>query len=47
MAPSKTYDLLKEDFDYFLITTVLLGLTVASFVVKHMSAKKTLKLAWK
>lgn len=47
VAPSKTYDLLKEDFDYFLISSVLLGLTVASFIVKQMSAKKTLKQAWK
>lgn len=47
VAPSKTYDLLKDDFDYFLITSVLIGLIVASFVVKQMSVKKALKQAWK
>lgn len=47
IAPSKTYDLLKDDFDYFLITSVLIGLIAASFIVKHMSAKKALKQAWK
>uniref|UniRef100_A0A6B2E753 ER membrane protein complex subunit 1 n=1 Tax=Phlebotomus kandelakii TaxID=1109342 RepID=A0A6B2E753_9DIPT len=47
VAPSKTFDLLKEDFDYFLISIVLLGLTVASYVVKHLSSRKAIKQAWK
>lgn len=47
VAPSKTYDLLKEDFDYLLITSVLVGLIAASIIVKQMSAKKALKQAWK
>lgn len=47
VAPSKSYDLLKDDFDYFLISSVLIGLIVASFVVKQMSVKKALKQAWK
>lgn len=47
VAPSKTFDLLKEDFDYFLITVVLIALTTASYVVKHLSSRKALKQAWK
>uniref|UniRef100_A0A1B0D303 ER membrane protein complex subunit 1 n=1 Tax=Phlebotomus papatasi TaxID=29031 RepID=A0A1B0D303_PHLPP len=47
VAPSKTFDLLKEDFDYFLISIVLLGLTVASYVVKHLASRKAIKQAWK
>ncbi|XP_055903168.1 ER membrane protein complex subunit 1 isoform X2 [Eupeodes corollae] len=47
VSPSKTFDLLKEDFDYFLITIVLIALTTSSLVVKHLSARKILKQAWK
>ncbi|GAB0095170.1 ER membrane protein complex subunit 1 [Sergentomyia squamirostris] len=47
VAPSKTFDLLKEDFDYFLISIVLLALTVASYVVKHLASRKAIKQAWK
>jgi hypothetical protein len=47
VSPSKTFDLLKEDFDYFLISIVLVGLVTASYVVKHLAAKKTIKQAWK
>ncbi|XP_071439248.1 ER membrane protein complex subunit 1 isoform X2 [Hetaerina americana] len=47
VAPSKTFDLLKEDFDHFLISAVLLGLTVASYLTRKLSARKALKQAWK
>jgi len=47
VAPSKTFDLLKEDFDHFLITAVLLGLTVTSYVTKKLASRKALKQAWK
>lgn len=47
VAPSKTFDLLKEDFDYFLISVVLIALTTSSYVVKHLSSRKALKQAWK
>lgn len=47
VAPSKTFDSLKDDFDYFLITIVLIGLTTASYVCKHLASKKALKQAWK
>ncbi|KAJ9575487.1 hypothetical protein L9F63_007645 [Diploptera punctata] len=47
VSPSKTFDLLKEDFDHFLITAVLLGLTVTSYITKKLSSRKALKQAWK
>lgn len=47
VSPSKTFDLLKEDFDYFMISIVLVGLTTATYVVKHLAAKKAIKAAWK
>lgn len=47
VAPSKTFDLLKEDFDYLMITTVLVLLTSVSYVVKHFASKKAIKQAWK
>lgn len=47
VAPSKTFDLLKEDFDYHLIGLVLFGLIAASFITKNLAARKTLKQAWK
>lgn len=47
VAPSKTFDMLKEDFDYLLITAVLIGLTVAAFMTKRLAARKALKQAWK
>lgn len=47
VAPSRTFDLLKEDFDYFLITVVLLVLIIASYITKHLASKKIIKQAWK
>ncbi|XP_037025633.1 ER membrane protein complex subunit 1 isoform X2 [Bradysia coprophila] len=47
IAPSKSFDLLKEDFDYILITVVLAALTISSCVAKHLSSRKTIKQAWK
>ncbi|XP_063227505.1 ER membrane protein complex subunit 1 isoform X2 [Bacillus rossius redtenbacheri] len=47
VAPSKTFDLLKEDFDYYLITVVLSALLIASYVTKKLASKKALKQAWK
>ncbi|XP_045768003.1 ER membrane protein complex subunit 1 isoform X1 [Maniola jurtina] len=47
VAPSKTFDLLKDDFDYFLITVVLAALIVATYSTKYFASRKMLKLAWK
>lgn len=47
VTPSKTFDLLKEDFDHWLIVVVLIGLLVASYVSKRLASRKALKQAWK
>lgn len=47
VTPSKTFDLLKEDFDHWLIAVVLIGLTLASYITKQLAARKALKQAWK
>ncbi|VVC89101.1 unnamed protein product [Leptidea sinapis] len=47
VAPSKTFDLLKEDFDYNLITIVLVALIVATYSTKYFASRKMLKMAWK
>lgn len=47
VAPSKTFDVLKEDFDHKLIILVLTGLIVASYVTKTLASRKALKQAWK
>lgn len=47
VAPSKTFDLLKDDFDYYLITIVLGALIVATYSTKYFASRKMLKLAWK
>ncbi|KOB77645.1 Uncharacterized protein OBRU01_03726, partial [Operophtera brumata] len=46
VAPSKTFDLLKDDFDYYLITVVLAALVVATYSTKYFAARKMLKMAW-
>lgn len=47
VAPSKTFDLLKEDFDHLMIILVLSGLIVASYVTKYLASKKALRQLWK
>ncbi|CAH0583257.1 unnamed protein product [Chrysodeixis includens] len=47
VAPSKTFDLLKDDFDYYLITIVLAALILATYSTKYFASRKILKMAWK
>lgn len=47
VAPSKTFDVLKEDFDHRLIVLVLSGLIIASYVTKKLASRKALRQAWK
>ena len=47
VTPSKTFDILKEDFEYWLIVVVLLLLLLFSYLSKVLSARKTLNNAWK
>lgn len=47
VTPSKTFDILKDDFDHVLITGVLIFLVVASYVSKLLAQRKALHAAWK
>lgn len=47
VTPSKTFDILKDDFDHLLITAVLVFLAVASYVSKLLAQRKALHAAWK
>ncbi len=47
VTPSKGFDLLKEDFDYYIISAVLLALVFAAFATRRLSQRKALKQAWK
>lgn len=47
VSPSKTFDILKDDFDHVLISSVLVFLVVASFATKHLAQRKALRAAWK
>ena len=47
IAPSKGFDLIKDDFDYLMISAVLIGLIVVSFVARRMAQLKMLSQAWK
>lgn len=47
VTPSKTFDILKDDFDHVLIAGVLIFLIVASYVSKLLAQRKALHAAWK
>lgn len=47
VAPSKQFDVLKEDFDHRLIILVLSGLILASYATKKLASRKALRQAWK
>lgn len=47
VAPSKTFDVLKEDFDYLVIIIVTTVLLVSAYVTKNLASQKALKQAWK
>ncbi|RWS21769.1 hypothetical protein B4U80_04341 [Leptotrombidium deliense] len=47
VTPSKTFDILKDDFDHWLIAGVLLILVGLSYFSKWLAAKKSLNNAWK
>lgn len=47
VTPSKTFDILKDDFDHLLISAVLAFLVVASYVSKLLAQRKALHAAWK
>ncbi len=47
VTPSKGFDLLKDDFDHYVIASVLVGLTAAAYITRKLSQRKNLKSAWK
>ena len=46
MMPSKSFDMLEDDFSYSLLVTTIFGLLVATFVVYSMVQKDNLKRNW-
>ncbi|XP_063686134.1 ER membrane protein complex subunit 1-like [Bolinopsis microptera] len=47
VTPAKTFDMLNEDFDYYLIGLVLLGLCFATIVTQALAENKALNKKWK
>jgi len=47
IAPSKGFDLIKDDFEHIMIAGVLLFLVIASFVTRKLAQRKMLNQAWK
>uniref|UniRef100_A0AAR2L6G6 ER membrane protein complex subunit 1 n=1 Tax=Pygocentrus nattereri TaxID=42514 RepID=A0AAR2L6G6_PYGNA len=45
--PSKQFDVLKDDYDYVLISSVLLGLFFATMISKRLAEVKLLNRAWR
>lgn len=45
--PSKMFDVLKDDFDYIFISSVLIGMIVVSVVSQKLAARKALNRAWR
>lgn len=45
--PSKQFDVLKDDYDYVLISSVLFGLFFATMISKRLAEVKLLNRAWR
>ncbi|XP_063487779.1 ER membrane protein complex subunit 1 isoform X29 [Symphalangus syndactylus] len=45
--PSKQFDVLKDDYDYVLISSVLFGLVFATMITKRLAQVKLLNRAWR
>ncbi|XP_028920764.1 ER membrane protein complex subunit 1 isoform X6 [Ornithorhynchus anatinus] len=45
--PSKQFDVLKDDYDYVLISSVLFGLIFATMITKRLAQVKLLNRAWR
>ncbi|CAJ0605524.1 unnamed protein product [Cylicocyclus nassatus] len=46
LTPSGTFDILKDDFDHVLISTVLFGLIAGSIISKKLARNNALSAAW-
>ena len=47
VAPSKGFDLIKDDFEHLMIAGVLVFLVAASFGTRKLAQRKMLNQAWK
>ncbi|KAL4220987.1 DUF1620 superfamily [Mactra antiquata] len=47
IQPSKMFDVLKEDFEHWLIASVVLSMLVASFITQKLASRKALNRQWK
>ncbi|XP_038062197.1 ER membrane protein complex subunit 1-like [Patiria miniata] len=47
VTPSNLFDVLKEDFDYTLISAVLVGLVFAAWLTRKLAANKAMNQAWR
>lgn len=47
VCPSKQFDVLKDDYDYVLISSVLFGLVFATMITKRLAQVKLLNRAWR
>jgi hypothetical protein len=47
VAPSKHFDVLKDDFDHWFIALVLSALCVGAYITKRLTQKKQLDQAWR
>lgn len=47
VAPSKMYDVLKDDFDYIFIGAVTVGMIVVSLISRQIALRKMVNRAWK
>lgn len=45
--PSATFDILKDDFDHWFISVMLLGLFLATIMTKRLAKMRDLNMAWK
>ena len=47
VMPSKQFDLLAVDFDYTLVSAVVLGMAAASLILSKLASRKMLRAQWK
>ena len=46
VQPSKTFDLLPEDFPFALLIAIVVAMIVASVVLRYLSSQTSLKQKW-
>jgi len=47
VSPSKSFDVLADDFNYALVSSVLVGMLCIAVVARKLSSHRLLKTAWK